>query len=85
MVFRLIAGEPVERVSRAIEVPVFKPERWHDRAEAAPEGALEEREAESERPELAAALRRIGALGMEVEPLRAKMGQTGPLASKRWR
>lgn len=85
VVLRLIAGEPVELVSREIGVLVFKLERWRERAEAALEGALQEREAESERPELAAALRRIGELGMEGELLRAKMGQTGPLASKRWR
>jgi hypothetical protein len=58
---------------------------WRERAEAALEGALKEREAESEGPELAAALRRIGELSMEVELLRAKMGQTGSLARKRVR
>jgi hypothetical protein len=34
---------------------------------------------------VAAALQRIGALGMENALLRAKIGQTGPLARKRWR
>lgn len=83
---RLIAGEPVELVSREIGVPVFKLERWRERAEAALEGALKEREADSEGPELAAALQRIGELSMEVELLRAKMGRSpGPLARKRWR
>jgi transposase len=37
---RLIAGEPVELVSREIGVPVFKLERWREKAEAALEGAL---------------------------------------------
>jgi transposase-like protein len=86
VVLRLIAGEPVELVSREIGVPVFKLERWRERAEAALEGALKEREADGEGPELAAALQRIGELSMEVELLRAKMGQSpGPLARKRWR
>ena len=86
VVLRLIAGEPVELVSREIGVPVFRLERWRERAEAALEGALKEREAETEGPELAAALRRIGELSMENELLRAKMGQSpGPLARKRWR
>ncbi len=86
VVLRLIAGEPVDLVSREIGVPVFKLERWRERAEAALEGALKEREAETEGPELAAALQRIGELSMEVELLRAKMGQShGPLARKRWR
>jgi hypothetical protein len=86
VVLRLIAGEPMELVSREIGVPVFKLERWRERAEAALEGALKEREADGEGPELAAALQRIGELSMEVELLRAKMGQSpGPLARKRWR
>ncbi|MBD3766265.1 MAG: hypothetical protein IE927_16590 [Rhodobacterales bacterium] len=83
---RLIAGEPVELVSREIGVPVFKLERWREKAEAALEGALKERETEPDGPELAAALQRIGELSMEVELLRAKMGQpSGPLARRRWR
>lgn len=83
VVLRLIAGEPMDLVSRE---PVFKLERWRERAEAALEGALKEREADGEGPELAAALQRIGELSMEVELLRAKMGQSpGPLARKRWR
>jgi len=86
VVLRLIAGEPVELVSREIGVPVFKLERWRERAEAALDGALKEREADSEGPELAAALQRIGELSMENELLRAKMGRSsGPLARKRWR
>lgn len=86
VVLRLIAGEPVELVSREIGVPVFKLERWREKGEAALEGALKEREAGTEGPELAAALQRVGELTMENELLRAKMGRTpGPLARKRWR
>jgi hypothetical protein len=80
-----MAGEPVERVSRAIGVPVCKLDRWRERAGAALEGALKARDPRTEGPELAAALRRIGEPGMESALLRAKMGQTGPLARKRWR
>jgi hypothetical protein len=80
VVLRLIAGEPVEWVSREIGAPVFRLERWRERAEA----ALKEREADSEGPELAAALRRIGELSMENALLRAKIGRSpGPLARKR--
>jgi transposase len=86
VVLRLIAGEPAELVSREIGVPVFKLERWREKAEAALEGALKEREAGTEGPELAAALQRIGELSMEVELLRARIGRSpGPLARKRWR
>ena len=86
VVLRLVAGEPVELVSREIGVPVFKLERWRERAEAALEGALKEREMGADGADLAAALRRIGELSMEVELLRAKMGRSrGPLARGRWR
>ena len=86
VVLRLIAGEPVELVSREIGVPVFKLERWREKAEAALEGALKERETGAGGAELAAALQRVGELTMENELLRAKMGQTpGPLARRRWR
>ncbi len=86
VVLRLIAAEPVELVSREIGVPVFKLERWREKAEAALEGALKERETGAGGAELAAALQRVGELTMENELLRAKMGQTpGPLARRRWR
>jgi transposase len=86
VVLRLIAGEPVELVSREISVPVFKLERWREKAEAALEGALRERETGAGGAELAAALQRVGELTMENELLRAKMGRIpGPLARRRWR
>ena len=60
-------------------------EQWRQRAEAAFEGALKEREADPTDGQLAAALQRIGELSMEVELLRAKMGRPGPLARRRSR
>jgi hypothetical protein len=86
VVLRPIAGEPAERVSHEIGVPVFKRARWRERAEAALEGGgLKARDPGTEGPELAAALQRIGELGMENALLRVTMGQTGPLARKRRR
>jgi transposase len=86
VVLRLLRGEPVELVSRAIGVPVYKLERWREKAEAALEAALKEREADPGNAEMAAALQRIGELSMENELLRAKMGQSaGPLGRRRWR
>lgn len=86
VVLRLIAGEPIELVSREIGVPVYKLERWREKAEAALDGSLKERDADTGNAELAAALQRIGELSMEVELLRAKMGQApGPLGRRRWR
>ena len=85
VVLRLMRGESVELLSRELGLPVFKPEQWRQRAEAAFEGALKEREADPTDGQLAAALQRIGELSMEVELLRAKMERPGPLARRRSR
>ena len=83
VVLRLMRGEAAELLSRELGLPVFKLEQWRRRAEAAFEGALKEREADPTDGQLAAALRRIGELSMEVELLRAKMERPGPLARRR--
>ena len=86
VVLRLLGGESMELLSRELGVPVYKLERWCTKAEAGLEGALKEREADAADGELAAAMRRIGELSMEVELLRAKMERTpGPLAGRRRR
>ena len=86
VVLRLMRGESIELLSRERGVPVFKLEHWRQKAEAALEGALKEREADAASDELAAAMQRIGELSMENELLRAKMERpNGPLARRRWR
>jgi len=83
VVLRLMRGEAMEMPSRELGLPIFKLEQWRRRAEAALEGALKEREADPADGQLAAALLRIGELGMENELLRAKMGRSGPLGRRR--
>src|SRR4051812_33663551 len=85
VVLRLMRGEAAELLSRELGLPVFKLEQWRQKAEAALEGALKEREADPAEGQLAAALQRIGELSMEVELLRAKMERPGPLARRRSR
>lgn len=86
VVLRLLGGESMELLSRELGVPVYKLERWRGKAEAALEGALKEREADPADGELAAAMRRIGELSLEVELLHAKMERApGPLARRRRR
>lgn len=85
VVLRLLRGESVEFLSRELGVPIFKLEQWRQKADAALDGALKEREAETASTELAAAMQRIGELSMEVELLRAKMDRPGPLARRRSR
>src|SRR5919199_1071059 len=83
VVLRLRRGEAVELLSRELGLPVFKLEQWRQKAEAALEGALKEREADPADGQLAAALQRIGELSMEVELLRARIARSGPLGRRR--
>ena len=85
VVLRLMRGESAELLSRELGLPLFKLEQWRQRAEAALEGALKEREGDPADGQLAAAMQRIGALTMENELLRAKMERPGPLARRRSR
>ncbi len=85
VVLRLMRGESTELLSREFGLPIVKLEQWRQRAEAALEGALKEREAEQADSQLAAAMQRIGELTMENELLRAKMGRPGPLGRRRSR
>ena len=85
VVFRLLRGEAAEDLSRELGVPLYKLERWRQKAEAALDGALKERETDAATGELATAMQRIGELSMEVELLRAKMERPGPLVRRRSR
>jgi hypothetical protein len=85
VVLRLLRGESVEPLSRELGVPIFKLEQWRQKADAALDGALKEREAEAASTELAAAMQRIGELSMENELLRARIEKPGPLARRRSR
>ena len=85
VVLRLMRAESAELLSRELGLPLFKLEQWRQRAEAALEGALKEREGDPADGQLAAAMQRIGELTMENELLRAKMERPGPLARRRSR
>lgn len=85
VVLRLLRGENVELLSRELGVPIFKLEQWRQKADAALDGALKEREADVATTELAAAMQRIGELSMEVELLRTRIERPGPLARRRSR
>ena len=85
VVLRLMRGEAAELLSRELGLPIVKLEQWRQRAEAALEGALKERDADQTDNQLAAAMRRIGELTVENELLRAKMERPGPLGRRRSR
>jgi hypothetical protein len=85
VVLRLLRGAAAESLSRELGVPVYRLERWRERALLGIDGALREREGEAVSEELAAAMRRVGELTMENEVLRARVGHAGPLARRRSR
>ena len=84
-VLRLLRGEAAEDLSRELGVPLYKLERWRQKAEAALDGALKERETDAATGELATAMQRIGELSMEVELLRSRIERPVPLARRRSR
>jgi transposase len=85
VVLRLLRGESVELLSRELSVPIFKLDQWRQKADAALDGALKEREASPAAAELATAMQRIGELSMENELLRSRIERPGPLARRRSR
>ena len=85
VVLRLLRGESVELLCRELGVPLFELEQWRQKADAALDGALKERDADTASIELNAAMQRVGELSMEVELLRARIERPGPLARRRSR
>jgi uncharacterized protein HemY len=85
LVLRLLRGEATEDLSRELGVPLYKLEHWRQKAEAALDGALKERETDTATGELATAMQRIGELSMENELLRSRIECTGPLVRRRSR
>jgi transposase len=82
---RLLRGEAAEDLSRDLGVPLYKLERWRQKAEAALDGALKARETDAVSDELATAMQRIGELSMENELLRSRIERAGPLGRRRSR
>ena len=85
VVLRLLRGESAELLSRELGLPMFKLEQWRQKAEAALDGALKEREADLADSQLGAAMQRVGELSMEVELLRARLKRPGLLGRRRSR
>lgn len=83
VVLRLLRGEPVDAISRAVSVPIYKLEHWRDRALAGIDAGLKERENDPVERQLAEANRRIGELVMEVEILQKGRRASRPLVGRR--
>ena len=82
VVLRLLRGEPVDAISREVSVPIYKLERWRDRALAGIDAGLKEREHDPVEKQLDEANRRIGELVMEVEILQTERRARRPLAAR---
>ena len=83
MVLRLLRGEALDAVSREVSVPIYKLERWRERALAGIDAGLKERDNDPVERELDAARRRIGELVMEVEILQKERRAKHPLVGRR--
>lgn len=83
VVLRLLRGEPVDAISREVSVPIYKLERWRDRALAGIDAGLKERENDPVEKQLDEANRRIGELVMEVEILQKERRAKRPLVGRR--
>ena len=85
---RLLRGESLDTVSRAVGVELYRLEAWQARALAGLELGLKEQAGEPLAAELDAAKRHIGELSMEIELLRERARAAErrlPLASRRSR
>lgn len=76
IVQRLLAGEPMELMSREIGVPIYQLEEWRDRAIAGMKAGLKTRPQDASDLQLKEAQRRIGELSMENELLRERFRRT---------
>ena len=57
VVLRLLRGEAAESLSRELGVPLYRLERWRERALSGIDGSVREREGDAVSEELAAAMR----------------------------
>ena len=85
VVLRLLSGEPLEAVSRAVGVEVYRLEQWRERALSGMDLAMKDRAGDPLLDELDTAKRHIGELSMENELLRRQRDLNRPLAKRRSR
>jgi hypothetical protein len=85
---RLLRGEPLELVARELNVTAARLSAWRDRALAAAEAALKERERDHRDDEIARLKGKVGEITMDNELLREKIDRLesgSPLARRRSR
>jgi transposase len=86
VVLRLLRGEPLDKLSRELAVPIPNLEEWRTQALTGMETALKARDqTDPAQARLDEANRRIGELSMENDLLRARCEKVGPFALRRSR
>ena len=88
VVLRLLRGESLDGLSRELGAPVYRLDKWREKALAGLDAGLKKRDGDPLKVELESALRRIGKLTVEKELLEEKIErlESGrPLAYRRSR
>ena len=88
VVLRLLRGESLDALSREIGVEIYRLEKWREKALAAIDAGLKERDGDPLQAELDSVLKRVGKLTVEKELLEEKIGRLEagrPLARRRSR
>lgn len=85
VVLRLLAGEPIDSLSREVGVEIFQLEEWRAKALSGMSEALKSRAGDPLEGELDAAKRHIGDLSMKVEILQKMVDLRRPLSKRRSR
>jgi len=83
VVLRLLRGEDIDAVSRAVGVATHQLHAWREEALLNLEEGFKQRVNDPKDAQLSRAKERIGELSMEVELLREKVAKKGPLARRR--
>jgi len=83
VVIRILRGEPLDSLSRELQVEIWRLEEWRDKALAGMESALQRREGDPLQVELDQAMRKIGELAMENELLRKRCEAKESLRQRR--
>lgn len=83
---RLLRGEPLEEVSRALNVPAARLSEWRDKALSGALSAMKERERDARDDEIARLKAKVGESTMSIELLQEKIARLEakrPLARRR--
>jgi transposase len=72
-VLRIMHGEPMDVLSRELNIEIDRLEEWYEKALQGIEEALKSREGDPHSVELDAAMRRIGEISLENELLRERI------------